>query len=303
MPNEMMPGMNTQARNPGMAPDGAGVIPEQQMMPPQPKTIREYLDLVRAAGQTPTFTNVPGQTGQFSQEGGAMVFQDIGRGGEIIPPGQTPPAIPEEAGDPADRRVSGSDPYDMAIERLNDMLPGMWKEMFPGVESNAQISQEQMGKWQGFVNHATNNLVKHYETKIGKTRDSGEKLIKAHFSGPSVDKFLRSGRFEDLEKEIDYESIASKAAADYEKLGEYDEAKDMGVDEFIKKRIDAVQRALQDVVASKEKGGKELSIPQELQGQAEQAKKLYQDLISQGAPPEKVREMVSLKFPQLVPYL
>jgi len=326
--NEMTPGMNTQAKKPAFDPKG-DIMPMDQAGPQipaapvqEPKSIREYLNTLKA-GQVPTFTNVPGQTGQFAAPN-AMVFKDIGNspGGPITPygPGEAGPgAIPEQgAGDPADKPITGNDPYAMAKERLPHMLPQL-KEEFSAKYGNSLNLEEYDKVWSQAVTHLNNQLIKKYEKKLERLETEGLKLIK-DYTGASVEKWKKSQRLEDLVIKTDWNEIYQKALINFDKLSEYDARREtMTADEFAENQVKSVQDAMQrrletqtqKDMASRGAGGQNGTnmVPPELQEKYKKATADYQKMKSAkhgttGKPlsHEKILEALGITYPELKPY-
>ena len=330
--NEMTPGMNTQAKKPAFEPKG-DVMPMQPMQPqgvpqqPEFKTIKEYLAAVKAMNQVPYFTNIPGNQGPGGMDPNtgqpiapAMQFGDIGNRGQIVPPNQPNPAIPEPGGDPADKRIVGDDPYDMAKQRLEHLLPEIWKQMFPDKEPGGELPPEDYDRWMGAVTHMNNELIKKYENKIKDTRKRGESLIKDH-TPKSVQKYLDSGNLEDLEKRIDWVKIEGgmreKLEKEYDKLGTYGvEETGQDRDTYVDTRVNARIKAMQDSIKMRrdkaaggnqgQAGGGPGNIPPELQSDYEKATAQYKQMASashgvtgQPLSHEKILEILAEEYPKL----
>ena len=331
--NEMTPGMNTQAKKPDFAQQN-GVMPmgPPAPPPPEPKSIREYLNAVKAKNQVPFFSNVAGdQGGGVDPNTGqpiapAMQFQSIGSQGQIMPPGEAAPAIPEPGSNPADKHVIGDDPYDMAKQRLEHLLPEIWQQMFPGKQPGGELSPKDYDKWIGAVNHVNNELIKNYELKVKDTRKRGESLIK-DYTPKSVQKYMKSNNLEDLEKSIDWVSIENKMRGDlekeYDKLGQYaEEETGQTKNAYIDTRVASRLKSMQDSVESRRikamgkkpgatAGGQNGTnmVPPELQERFKAATADYQRMKSakHGAtgkplPHEKILETLGIEYPELKPY-
>jgi hypothetical protein len=124
------------------------VDPAQQQVQRDPRSIRDYLSLARSQGTVPSFTNRPGGEGHFMPE-------------------PAPQAIPE--GPQSDyEKMKFSDrmkmnPYMRAQQRMQTMLPELWQSMFPGMESDSIIDDNQMKQWNGAVQKMTSNLLKQFD--------------------------------------------------------------------------------------------------------------------------------------------
>jgi hypothetical protein len=320
--NEMTPGMNTQATKPPVGQQGGAIPMQPTAPPPEPKSIREYLNTLKA-GQVPTFTNIPGQTGQFAAPN-AMVFKDIGNspGGPITPygPGEAGPgAIPEQgAGDPADKPITGNDPYAMAKERLPHMLPQL-KEEFSAKYGNKLSLEEYDKVWGQAVTHLNNKLIQKYEKKLEKLETEGLKLIK-DYTGESVEKWKKSQRLEDLVVKTDWNEIYQKALINFDKLGEYDARREtMTADEFAEKQVKSIQDAMQRRLESEVQkdrdrrgaGGQNGAnmVPPELQEKYKAATADYQKMKSakhgitgQPLSDQQILETIGTMYPELKPY-
>ena len=245
---EIVPGMNTQARKPAFEPKpDISPIPMQPAPIQQPKTIREYLQALQP-GQVPTFTNIPGG-GAFAGQEGVAEFGAIAPGGagEMIPypqPGQQG-AIPEgPAGDPADRPITGSNPYDMAMQRLEQMMPEM-EQQFTEWAANRYSLQEHNEKFAEYVRMMANNLVKKYEKKVQKAEADGLKLLK-NYSPESIKIYQRTGDIADLEQRWDWRETYEKALKEYDKLTEYDPIREsMTAEEYGQSRVRAMEAEIQ----------------------------------------------------------
>ena len=249
MANEIVPGMNTQARVP--AGQGEAALPVQPAPVQQkPSSIREYLDRVRAAGTVPTFTNVGGAYPNGAP-GGGEVFQ-VGPGGIDRHGYSVGPATPPEQINPADQPVMGGDPYQMAETRLKHMLPDMWQQMFGDKPRDSGLAPQEQQQWNGFVTHMHNLLVKKYDKKIGQ----GARLIK-DFTGESVDRYLKSGRFADLVQRIDWVTAQEKAGKEYDRLKDHMNAavQDMSREEYIAKSMEQLQRTIDSFAQSQPTNG------------------------------------------------
>jgi hypothetical protein len=215
---EITPGMNMQAKKPAFEPKGDVMpIPMQPAPIKPPQSIREYLQALQA-GQVPTFTNIPGQTGTFSEGQGAMAFQDIGpgAGGPVVPFPEQQGAISEgPAGDPADKPVTGNDPYQMAKQRLPHMLPNL-KEEFDAKYGNKTSLEEYDQLWGQAVNHLNNELIKKYEKKIEKSEKQAIEWV-GKFTKGSIKDWQKTGDIGVLRETIDVQKIAAGAKKDYDK--------------------------------------------------------------------------------------
>jgi len=123
--------------------------PGPQPVPPQPKSIRDYLNIARSQGQVPSFTNRPGGEGYRIQEP------------------EVPQGIPEGPQDAYERlpfrqRVK-MDPYVRAQMRIKSLMPQLWEAAFPGMDPGALLDEDQMKRWTGIVEKATGNLLKRFD--------------------------------------------------------------------------------------------------------------------------------------------
>jgi len=228
--NEMTPGMNTQAKKPAFDPKG-DIMPMDQAGPQipaapvqKPKSIREYLNTLEA-GQVPTFTNIPGQEGQFGAPN-AMVFKDIGQspGGPITPygPGEAGPgAIPEPgAGGAGDISKATGDPYADSLSRLPDLLPDIERQVKEELSAKYgnSLGLEQYQKAMAIgVNKVMNETIKHYEKEAERLQKERMTLITKNYSAASIKEYQRTKDISVLQKSIDIQGISQKAKKDYEK--------------------------------------------------------------------------------------
>lgn len=149
-------------------------------------SIKDYIDLMREQGQTPAFTNVAGQQGQFGPEqayvtpeyevaGEGMGLEDPGQQ-RFVQPGPAMPARPQEQA-PAEE-VDENDPWAMANEALPAMLDELRLEMFPNKNPQEALNQKE---WQQFSNGAKsirNALVDRFKWQVDR-RDEIDKEQKA----------------------------------------------------------------------------------------------------------------------------
>lgn len=225
--NEMTPGMNTQATKPEQYPANPmqEVSPQIPAAPMQkPKSIREYLNTLEA-GQVPTFTNIPGQEGQFGAPN-AMVFKDIGQspGGPITPygPGEAGPgAIPEPgAGGAGDISKATGDPYADSLSRLPDLLPDIERQVKEELSAKYgnSLNLEQYQKAMDIgVKKVMNETIKHYEKEAERLQKERMTLITKNYSAASIKEYQRTKDISVLQKSIDIQGISQKAKKDYEK--------------------------------------------------------------------------------------
>lgn len=302
---EMVPGMNTQARNPNPAfQQGEGVINQNMPMQPapapmqEPKSIREYLQALQP-GQVPTFTNIPGGGAFADQETPVAEFGEIrpgAGGGEMTPAG----AIPEApAADEADKPVIGQNPYDMATQRLQHLLPEM-EEAFKQKVGNTLSLQEFDDQFNQYVTHTGNELIKHYEQKVKQAEKNYNAWIK-DFTGQSIQQHMRGEG--DLVKRVDRQKIASSAmkqwneweeavqSADPIMPGSEDKAayaqsqidKYGTAEAYIRENVGAIVNALEGELqkqTEEDRAAREKrTIPEEKQGDVDFWKKLYQSAV------------------------
>jgi hypothetical protein len=211
---EMMPGMNTQARKPAFEPKGDMMaIPAQPAPAKPPQSIREYLQTLQA-GQVPTFTNIPGQTGTFSEEQGALAFQDIGpgAGGPVVPFPEQQGAIPEK---PAEKKIEGKDPYEKAKNALPTILPDL-KEQFDMKYGNTTSLEEYDQLWAQAVNHANNQLIKSFEKEDNEKEKQALKWFKDYTAG-SIQDWKRTGDLGALREKVNVQKIAQDAQTEWDK--------------------------------------------------------------------------------------
>ncbi len=156
-------------------------------------SIKDYIDLMREQGQTPAFTNIAGQTGQFGPEQAYVTpeYEVAGPGQGIPDPSQQRfvqpgPAMPERAPEQEPpEEVDENDPWAMANEALPAMLDELRTEMFPTKRPQDQLTQQE---WQRFSNGAKsirNALVDRFKWQIDR-RDELEKERKARIKGAGI---------------------------------------------------------------------------------------------------------------------
>jgi hypothetical protein len=112
----------------------------------EPKSIRDYLSIARSQGQVPTFTNRPGGQGYQVEDQQAIA--------------EGPQSQYEKT--PFAQRMKMS-PYVRAQERVKTLLPGLWDQMFQGMEQGAILDDYQMKAWNGAVGQLTSNLLKQFD--------------------------------------------------------------------------------------------------------------------------------------------
>jgi hypothetical protein len=308
MQNEIVPGMNTTARSfsEGPGPTMGPLVnqyqhPEQVIQPPQPpegdnpSTIRDYLERVRSAGTVPTFTNVPGGY-PVGAPGGGEVFH-VGPGGVdrygMSPGNQEQPVGPATPNTPAampeDQPVRGRDPYEMALTRVQHMMPDMWRQMFGDKPRDSGLSPDEQKRWAGFVSHTTNLLVKKYDKKIGRA----VKFLN-NFTPKSVERYLKSGNFGDLTRRENLSSVYNKAISDYEgdKIS-YDAKKAFpSATDYARHIMESYLEAIRDLGGNTEQ-------PQQNPGITADAERMFKELRASGMPRQQAEAYVLEKYPQL----
>lgn len=148
-------------------------------MPNERMSIKDYLALMRETGQTPAFTNIAGQTGQFGSERAYVIpeyqiaeeptaIHDPMRGGpagRYLEPG---PAMPPREPEPEQREIDEGDPWDMANAALPAMLDELRSEMFPMKRPGDKLTSQE---WQRFTSGAKsirNALVDRFKWQIDR---------------------------------------------------------------------------------------------------------------------------------------
>jgi len=147
--------------NPPVRPEGQnpnpGTVNPNQAVPPEPKSIRDYLSLARSQGRAPSFTNRAGTSDQWNPETGNVASRAP----------MTPQAIPEAPQSEYEKLPRGQrmkiDPYIRAQERVKTFLPEMFSVMFPGKEPGMGLGEEDMKRWTGAVEVLTGNLLKKFD--------------------------------------------------------------------------------------------------------------------------------------------
>lgn len=310
---EIVPGMNTQARKPAFEPKSdISPIPMQPAPTQTPKTIREYLQSLEA-GQVPTFTNIPGGGAFAGQETPVAEFAAIAPGpggGEMIPhPQAGQGAIPEgPAGDPADQPIIGSNPYDMAVQRLQHVLPDM-EEAFAEKYGNTLSLQEHNEKFAEYVHVTANNLVKKYEAKVKEAETEGLKLLKT-YDPASIKRYQQTRNISDLQEKWDWQKTYERALGDYEKMTDYDPIKQsMSSEDYARGRVEAVQKEInrrleQDTAKDRAaRGGS-----QELPPTHKEAEALFRKLLTAKRPdgtpatPDEAWEVMLGTYPEMKPF-
>ncbi len=164
-------------------------------------SIKDYIGLMREQGQTPAFTNVAGQTGQFGEEAAHVrpEYELTGQTQGIQDPMQQRniqpgPAMPPREEPPEQEEVDENDPWAMANAALPAMLDELRLNMFPNKDPQGQLTQQE---WQQFSNGAKsirNALVDRFKWQVDR-RDELEKERKARIkkAGISQAQILRLG--------------------------------------------------------------------------------------------------------------
>lgn len=231
-----------------------GAIPAGPAAVPKLKSIREYLQALQP-GQTPMFTNRPDSP--MGQDPNAMVFGEVGQGpgGPITPPG----AIQEEpAGDPADEDIMGKNPYEMAAQRMEHLMPEIEAQV-QAQYGNTLSTEEYDQKLREAVTKVGNQTIKRYEKKVADQEKFWNKHIEKH-TGKSI-KALLSGKG-DLEKRVDRQAIAESSKSQWDKWekesrGDPEFDKDSAgakammekfgtADEYIRQNIEMISNAIQE---------------------------------------------------------
>jgi hypothetical protein len=147
----------------------------------QPKSIRDYLELVRsqqAAGQNvaPSFTNRFGGEGFFVGD----------EPQQAIPEGPQS----EYESHPFSERVK-MDPWDRATNRVQQMLPDIWQQVFPNRPQGSTLSDAEMKQWNEAVQTITGSLIQRYDKQyewflknqktLQQDRDKDRKFWQAKF--------------------------------------------------------------------------------------------------------------------------
>ncbi len=184
-------------------------------------SIKDYIDLMREQGQTPAFTNVAGQTGQFGEEaahvrpeyeltGQAQGVQDPMQQRNIQPG----PAMPPRQEPQEQEEVDENDPWSMANAALPAMLDELRDEMFPNKNPQDQLTQQE---WQQFSNGAKsirNALVDRFKWQVDRRdeieKERKEKRAKAGLSQSQVLKLAES-----LAKNYDPSNPEQEGQTDY----------------------------------------------------------------------------------------
>lgn len=144
-----IPGRNEQVEAQGatMPGDPAPTPGAPAPIPAKPSsTIKAYLQWARSQGITPTFTNVPGQTGQFDAgPGGQAHMIDERDAGGMIQPGAMPSRqrMGEKMSDPSNY----TDPWDYADKNKEHILPALWERLFPGKEYRSALTTNEKKMW------------------------------------------------------------------------------------------------------------------------------------------------------------
>ena len=150
--------------------------------------IQEYLKQVRAAGATPTFTNIggenpmlapgPGRPMGGTQVPGAYMIKEAGgqptmdASGAITP--APAPAIPAQGQDVAESQVGQQDPWVMAQQSTKGLMKDIWTETFGDKPFNSELDKDEMALYDKNVKSMRNAEVdrfKHQQEQIGKERD------------------------------------------------------------------------------------------------------------------------------------
>jgi len=159
-------------------------------------TIQEYLKQARAAGATPTFTNIggdnpmlapgPGRPMGGTQAPGAYLIQEQGGNPTMDPSGMvTPaptPAIPAQGQSVTQSQVGQSDPWAMSGPATEAMYEEVWKFTFPDKPLGSEISQEEDKKFRANVKSMRNANVdrfKYQQDQINKQKDRDIKVKSA----------------------------------------------------------------------------------------------------------------------------
>jgi len=334
---EITPGMNMQAKKPAFEPKGDVMpIPMQPAPMKKPESIREYLQTLQA-GQVPTFTNIPGQTGTFSEGQGAMAFQDIGpgAGGPVVPfPEQG--AIPEK---PEEKKIEGKNPYEKAKNALPTILPDL-KEQFDMKYGNNTSLEEYDNLWAQAVNHANNQLIKSFEKEDEKMEKQAIEWV-GKFTKGSIKDWQKTGDIGVLREAIDVQKMAADAKKDYDKWtidaegeNEFDPKvvtaramleKYPDVNSYVMSSVEGISKAIEDHAmrqterdrarrggGSVPQAGAKKEVPPELKSLEQQAYALNQELKSQInkstgkllTPAERLDVIRGYKeFKPLLPYL
>ena len=187
-------------------------MPNQVLAEEKPQTIKAYLERIRAAGGTPTFTNVAGQTGQFA-EPNAFVIPEYQMGQQFAPgmePRTTPgapgaPGAPGQVLDVASGRTLTRgpahpqaaepkqtanifDPVGRSTEQLKQMLPELFSMRFPNRPIGAFKDEKEMNSFYQYAQGVQKALAE----KQFKEMERYEKLMK-EFTGASVKEYKRTG--------------------------------------------------------------------------------------------------------------
>jgi len=137
--------------------------------------IQEYLAQVRAAGATPTFTNIggenpmlkpgPGRPMGGTQIPGAYLIEEqnqpmMDAGGQV----SRPQAIPQPQAQP--QAQPGNDPWAMAQQNIKKLMPEIWKELFPNKQPGEFMTQAENTIFQKALKSTRNALVDMYKYQI-----------------------------------------------------------------------------------------------------------------------------------------
>jgi len=193
VPNELALAHTPVATDPTMAGTG-GVVPGPDAFE-KPKSIKEYLELARQAGQTPTFTDDPtrqmaGMQGGEYQHG---AFQVDDRTPRLQRDGLAgAPAQP--AGGGVNMNNPLADPLVVAKEGIANSLDEIWESVAPG-KPKAYATQGELQVFQKRVKERHEALIKAADDRF----DRWEKLTKK-FSQESVAEAMRTGDVGKLER-------------------------------------------------------------------------------------------------------
>jgi len=254
---------------------GGGVVPGPEVFE-KPKSIKEYLELARQAGQTPTFTDDPTrqmagmQGGQYQH--GAFQIDDrtprLTRDNLAGGPGQ-PAASPTPASQKFNLNNPLADPLVVAKEALAGQLDDIWEMVAPGKPKHSATDKE-LQQFQKLVKERHEALVKAADDRF----DRFDKLTK-NFSKESVSEALKSGDVTKLER-------IKKAAGEVDKNKIWDDmvkevmtdAKEDGIDlapaelmqraaEYYKEYMDGLDAAINETKARVPAQGSQITNGQE----------------------------------------